>query len=443
MSDVTPPDVGLQALIDLQEDPFVLIDEHYRIVAANRAYGVAYGVQTRDVLGRPCHEVSHHSPVPCHQNGEQCPHRLVFAGSERVELVHTHFDGLGRPEHVKLTGHGVVARDGRRFLGEQIRRLAHVELDCDELRMIGRSPAFLNCVEHLSAAAQSEAPVLLLGESGVGKELAAQFVHRSSNRAAKPFVAVDCAAIPESLFEAELFGHERGAFTGCVGRREGLFEQADGGTLFLDEVGEIPLSMQAKLLRVLETGEFRRVGGREIVRADVRLVAATNRDLLAMVDEGRFRQDLYYRIAGIDVRLPPLRERREDIPALAEVLVARIGLRTGRRYRFTDAALSLLVQYDYPGNVRELRNILQKAAALSATGLIDVEHILFRKEGGAAPAAAEPPGAALPVRGPSELEARRIAELLTRHRGNRRVVAQAMGISERTLYRKLNRYQLR
>ncbi|MEO1765886.1 sigma-54 interaction domain-containing protein [Thiobacter aerophilum] len=435
--------LDIQGLIDLQDDPFVLIDRDYRIVAANSAYCQAYGVAREDVVGRRCHEVSHHSRVPCHENGEDCPHVRVFSGQTRVDLVHVHFDALGRPEHVKLVGRRLASVDGRTYLGEQIRRLAGTELDCDELRMIGRSPAFLACVEHLTAAAQAEAPVLLLGESGVGKELAAQYIHRRSERAAKPFVALDCAAIPESLFEAELFGHERGAFTGCVGRREGLFEQADGGTLFLDEIGEIPLSMQAKLLRVLETGEFRRVGGREIIRADVRLVSATNRDLLAMVDEGRFRQDLYYRIAGIDVRLPPLRERRSDIPALAEVLLGRLGTRDGRRYRFSDEALALLVQYDYPGNVRELRNIVQKAAALAPNGLIGPEHILFphERDRRSVPEAPAP----VPDRPPRmvELEARHIAEMLTRHQGNRRRVAQALGISERTLYRKLARYQLR
>ncbi|MCL6555575.1 MAG: sigma 54-interacting transcriptional regulator [Burkholderiales bacterium] len=435
------PDFDWHDVIDLQESPFVVIDGDYRIVAANQAYCETYGVRREAVVGRCCHEVSHHSPVPCHENGEDCPHRRVFSGEARVELIHTHFDAMGRPEHVKLVGRRMVARDGQQFLAESITRLGAAELDCDELRMIGRSPAFLNCVEHLTAAAQSEAPVLLLGESGVGKELAARFVHRSSSRASKPFVALDCTAIPESLFEAELFGHERGAFTGCVGRREGLFEQADGGTLFLDEIGEIPLGLQAKLLRVLETGEFRRVGGRDVLRADVRLVSATNRDLLAMVDAGRFRQDLYYRIAGIDVRLPPLRERREDIPALAEVLLARISERAGRRYRISEAALSLLVRYDYPGNVRELRNVLQKAAALSSNGLIEAEHILFPRESSALPVP-QPWPEANPGRAP-ELEARRIAELLTRHQGNRRRVAQALGVSERTLYRKLARYQLR
>ncbi|MEJ5210262.1 MAG: sigma 54-interacting transcriptional regulator [Burkholderiales bacterium] len=437
------PDIDWQQIIDLQDSPFVLIDADYRIVAANGAYCAAYGVEREAIRGRFCHEVSHHSPVPCHENGEDCPHRRVFGGEGRVELVHTHFDALGNPEHVKLVGHRVVARDGRRFLGEAITRLGAAELDCDELRMIGRSPAFLNCVEHLTAAALSEAPVLLLGESGVGKELAAQFVHRRSSRAAKPFVALDCTAIPETLFEAELFGHERGAFTGCVGRREGLFEQAHGGTLFLDEIGEIPLAMQAKLLRVLETGEFRRVGGREILHADVRLVSATNRDLLAMVDQGRFRQDLYYRIAGIDVRLPPLRERREDIPVLAEALLSRIGQRAGRRYRLTDGALAQLMQHHYPGNVRELRNVLQKAAALSPNGLIDAEHILFQRETSAPPLPAENPLPSVLLKKVPEVEARHIAEMLTRHQGNRRRVAQALGISERTLYRKLARYQLR
>lgn len=444
--------IQLQSLIDIQENPFVLIDKDYRIVAANKSYCHAYGLTAESIVGRHCHEVSHHSDKPCHLNGEDCPHREVFDTGRGTEVLHTHYDQLDRPEHVRIKGHAIWGQSGELYLGEAIFPFADSgDMDCDEMRMIGRSPAFLNCVENLTSAAESEAPILLFGESGVGKELAAHYLHKRSARSASSFVALDCAAISEALFESELFGHERGAFTGCIGRKLGLFEMAHNGTLFLDEIGEIPMNMQAKLLRVLESGEFRRVGGRETLKADVRLVSATNRDLLEMVDQGKFRLDLYYRISGIDIRLPPLRERLQDVPALAQAILSRISQSSKVRYRLTDAATSKLLTYDYPGNVRELRNIMQKAAALS-DGAIRQEHVLLGsprhlvQQGKAAVSVAPlvatttPPGASLSM---NEVEARYISELLAQHQGHRRTVADILGISERTLYRKLNRYQLK
>ncbi|MDA8095912.1 MAG: sigma 54-interacting transcriptional regulator [Betaproteobacteria bacterium] len=440
--------IELQSLIDIQDNPFVLIDRDYHIVAANRAYCTAYGIAAEDIIGRKCHEVSHHSPAPCHENGENCPHQKVFSTGRACEALHTHYDDHNRPEHVRLKGYPIFSKDQACYLGEMIFPLsAPTELDCDDMRMIGRSPAFLSCVENLTAAAESEAPVLLYGESGVGKELAASYVHKRSARRDQAYVAVDCASISEPLFESELFGHERGAFTGCVGRKIGLFELANHGTLFLDEIGEIPLSMQPKLLRVLETGQFRRVGGREVLKADVRVVSATNRMLLDMVDKGLFRLDLYYRISGIDVQLPPLRERRMDIPALAEAMLAKISNTGARRLRLTKEALQRLKAYHYPGNVRELKNILLKAAALS-NGVIGEEHILFNE---ARPLPVDEPAASVwpPSRAPqahpsmNELEAQYVADLLAQHNGHRRTVAQILGISERTLYRKLNRYGLK
>lgn len=444
----------LQSLIDVQEYPFVLIDADYQVVAANKTYCDTYGLSPESIVGRLCHQVSHHSDKPCHLNGEDCPHRQVFQTGQKAEVLHTHYDQFNRPEHVRIKGHAVRGKNGELYLGEAIFPLADsADIDCDEMRMIGRSPAFLNCVDNLTNAAESEAPILLFGESGVGKELAAQYVHKRSPRSNESFVAVDCAAISESLFESELFGHERGAFTGCVGRKQGLFELASNGTLFMDEIGEIPLILQAKLLRVLESGEFRRVGGRETLRADVRLVSATNRDLLEMVDQGKFRLDLYYRISGIDIRLPPLRERLEDVPALAQTILARISQTRKIRYRLTDNATAKLVAYEYPGNVRELRNILQKAAALS-NGVIRQEHILvgsLRKPerfaeqatlAAIAPVAPLPAATSANAISMAEIEARYISDLLDKHNGHRRTVADVLGISERTLYRKLNLYQL-
>lgn len=445
--------IDLQSLIDVQENPFVLIDGDYRIAAANRAYCASHGLQLEEVVGRTCHDVSHHSPVPCHHKGEVCPHQQVFESGQPCEVLHTHYDPNNGTEYVRLKGHPVRGLDGELYLGEVIFPLASgSDMDCEEMRMIGHSPAFLECVENLSRVAESEAPILLYGESGVGKELAAQYLHKRSRRNGKPYVTVNCAAIAESMFESELFGHERGAFTGSIGRKQGLFELADGGTLFMDEVGEVPLSMQAKLLRVLEIGEFRRVGGTETLKVDVRIISATNRNLLEMVDRGGFREDLYYRIAGIDVTLPALRERRMDIPALANALLTHINHSAKTRCQLSADAITQLLDYDYPGNVRELRNILQKAAALSPNGIITAAQIYFESQGGARvraapPVAAEerkgriaPPREHAPM---AEVESRYIAELLVRHNGHRRTVADILGISERTLYRKINQYRLR
>ena len=421
----------MQSLIDAHDNPFVVIDGDYRIRAANRAYREAYGVREEDIVGRKCHEISHHSAVPCHENGEDCPHRHVFGERAPYQTLHVHYDRDNRPEHVRLRGLPLTGLQGEPLLGESIFPLgAAPDLDCDQMRMIGRAPAFLAVMDALGRAARSDAAVLLFGESGTGKELAAHFIHQESGRRGGPFHTLDCTALPEALFESELFGHERGAFTGCVGRKRGLFELADHGTLFLDEIGEIPLGLQAKLLRVLETGQFRRVGGTETLRADVRIVSATNRNLAQMAHESGFRRDLYYRISVIDVTLPPLRERRVDIPVLAETLLAR--LRGPKPCRLSPEALAQLVAYDYPGNIRELRNLLTRAAALCSGGTIQPEHLQLGM-----PTPSLRTGRRLGLDEKTHIE-----NLLASHRGHRRRVAEALGISERTLYRKLARYGL-
>ncbi len=441
----------LQALIDAQENPFVLIDPEYRIVAANNAYQAAYGLEAMQIMGRYCYELSHRRTAPCHQHGEDCPHRQVLASGKECHMLHTHYDQQGSTEHVQIKGFAIPLPDGGFLVAESIFRLAtQQELNCDEMRLIGRSPAFLRAVEQLTLAAASHANILLCGESGVGKELAAHYMHRHSPLRNGPFLAVDCAAISEGLFESEIFGHERGAFTGCVGRKRGLFELADGGTLFLDEVGELSAAMQAKLLRVMESGEFRRVGGREVLHADVRVIGATNRNLMTLVESGSFREDLYYRLACITIELPPLRARRSDIPALAEALLVRINQANGSRLYLTGEALDRLVSYDFPGNVRELRNILQRAAALNAgSGSGSIGAAAIRLEGvrsGALYQQGHRTGADVPaVSAPTSMramESGHIAELLERFSGHRRAVADALGISERTLYRKLRRYEL-
>ena len=454
MEDKLDPEA--HSLIEAQTEPFVLIDADYRIVGANKAYCANYGLAREQIIGQRCHEISHRSAVPCHQNGEDCPHQAVFRSGAPHEVIHTHFDRHHRPEYVRIKGHPVFGSAGVRYLGESVIQMTNPdELNCDEMRMIGSSPAFLHCVEMLSRTAESEASVLLLGESGVGKELAAQYLHKRSKRRDQPFLTINCAAIVETMFEDELFGHERGAFTGCIGRKQGLFELANGGTLFLDEVGEIPLNLQAKLLRVLETGEFRRVGGAEILHADVRIIAATNCNLLKMAESGHYRLDLYYRISSIDLHLPSLRERRSDIPALAEAMLKRIAVSGAPRCKLTDDAITKLMQYDFPGNVRELRNILLKAVTICRYNIISAEYIILGNT--ASRALAHTAGLEI-VSAPSasatlmpqavsnvpiaQMEANYITELLQIHHGHRRNVADILGISERTLYRKLKRYAL-
>ncbi len=427
------PQLELQDLIDANDQPFVVIDRDYYIVAANQRYAEAYGVTPNAVVGQHCYTVSHHSSRPCHENGEQCPHQALFEHGEAVEVLHTHFHADDQPERTRIRGHALRGVNGERYLGEQLFPLeADAGTDCDAMQMVGQSTAFLTCVDHLARVAESEASILLFGESGVGKELAARFIHARSTRSGGAFIVINCAAVPETLFESELFGHERGAFSGSSGLKKGLFELADGGTLFLDEVAEIPLGLQAKLLRVLETGEFRRVGGTQTLKADVHLVSATNRKLLDEVDEKRFRLDLYYRLAGIDVTLPPLRERRDDIPALATLLLKRLA--GGRRAcRVEATAMASLQAHDFPGNVRELRNLLQRAVLTCRNGAISVADLKLPSASAKVLVNAQPL---------AEVERSHIRALLETHSGHRSRVAAALGITERTLYRKLKRYGL-
>ncbi len=325
------------------------------------------------------------------------------------------------------------------WLEGERRRLEAVS-DDEELR--GDSPAIARVRALLARAAGSEASVLLAGESGTGKELAARALHARSGRSGGPFVAVNAAALVDTLVESELFGHERGAFTGAVARRRGRLEMAHRGTLFLDEVGEMAPQTQAKLLRVLETRSFERVGGTESVKVDVRVVAATNRDLPAEVKEKRFREDLYYRLAVVTITLPPLRERREDIPGLASFFLARHAQRLGRRLEgFSPAALSRLVSYDWPGNVRELSNAVERAAVLSAGPLVRPEDLPEALVEGPA----SPGDEVLPAYHEAVNRAKRqvVAAALAQSHGSVTEAARALGLHPNYLHRLLNQLGLR
>jgi DNA-binding NtrC family response regulator len=321
--------------------------------------------------------------------------------------------------------------------------------------LIGRSPAMTKVFELVRKAARSDANILVLGESGTGKELIARAVHANSPRAAQAFVPVDCASLPEQLLESELFGHEKGAFTGAVKSKRGLMEVADRGTLFLDEIGELPLTLQAKLLRVLQERQLRHVGGTSQIDVDVRVVSATNRDLREAVAKGQFREELYYRVNVIAIALPPLRERAGDLKLLAHAFLKRYG---GDRVKgFDDAALEALDGYAWPGNVRELQNVVERACALADGERVtrsDLPDYLLHGAGtrGPAGAGATPPtlpsAANLPLKDAKEkwmqvLEASYLRDLLERHGGNVSAAAKDAGIDRKTFHRLINKYEIR
>ena len=305
--------------------------------------------------------------------------------------------------------------------------------------IVGDSGRMMEVLSLVRRVAPSEATVLIRGESGTGKELIAKAIHYASPRASGPLVKVNCAALPETLLESELFGHEKGAFTGAVGRRKGRFETADGGTLFLDEIGDLPLPLQAKLLRVLQEKEFERVGSSAPLRVDARILAATHRDLEALAKAGRFRDDLYYRLNVVTIVLPPLRERRQDLPSLIDHFLKLFAEKDRKKIRgFTPEARDALLRYDYPGNVRELENIVERAVVLTRDEVIGRADLpLLVQENGAE----ESERKSLPatVEG---IERRMIADALSQAEGVQTRAAELLGISERALRYKLKKYGL-
>jgi DNA-binding NtrC family response regulator len=329
---------------------------------------------------------------------------------------------------------------------------AHLRREVERLRdevtgllsfgnLLGKSKRMKELFKLLRRVAETPTTILLQGESGTGKELIAKAIHYNSPRRTAAFVAIDCGAIPETLIESELFGHARGAFTGAVRDKKGLFEEADGGTLFLDEIGNLGLAMQAKLLRVLQEGEVRPVGSNDTIKVDVRIVAATNRDLHEAAQKREFREDLYYRLAVVPLFIPPLRERREDVPLLAEHFVKKFGERAGSKKRLSTDALAWMLRYDWPGNVRELENVVERAVILCEGDEIRVKHLLV--EGGRP--IAEPAPTPLRERTEgvtAETERAAILAALQEAQGNKSKAARKLQISRGTLYNKIRDYRI-
>ena len=424
-----PPQVqALVSYLEHEAQPMIVLDPDYNILAANTAYQRQFGAADRPHIGHKCYRVSHHYDLPCDQAGEHCPMKRAFELKGPDRVLHIHHTPRG-PEHVDVELRPILDGGGQVVAYvERLTTVKHASARASHDGLVGRSPAFNAALEAVQRVARSQLPVLLLGESGTGKELFARAIHEASDRHAGPLVVVDCSGLPETLFESELFGYEKGAFTGAQHRKQGLVETAAGGTLFLDEIGDVPLGMQVKLLRLIESGTFRRVGATETQQADFRLVAATHKPLQQMVADGKFRQDLYYRIAAFPIALPPLRERAGDIPLLVDSFLQRRA-KAAQRLVVQPAAMARLLAHDWPGNIRELRNVLERARLFADDGVVRPEHL------------PEWLNASLPAPSPkaqdfADLD-QGIRQLVAEGRLSRRDMAARLGMSERTFYRRL------
>ncbi|QQX61249.1 sigma-54 interaction domain-containing protein [Pseudomonas chlororaphis] len=421
--------LALMSYLEHDAQPTILLDTDYNILAANTAYQRQFGVEGKPHVGAKCYRVSHQFAVPCDQAGEHCPMRKAFETRLPERLLHIHHTPRG-PEHVDVELRPILGDAGQVVAYvERLSSVAVASVQPQQKGLVGRSPAFNEALSALQRAAPSQIPVLLQGESGTGKELFARALHDGSPRASGPLVVVDCTGLTETLLESELFGYEKGAFTGALQRKIGLAEAAHGGTLFLDEIGEVPLAMQVKLLRLIESGSFRPVGSLRTVHSDFRLVSATHKPLKEMVAAGTFRQDLYYRISAFPIRLPALRERSDDLPLLIDSLLQRLA--PGAVPRVAPEALERLGLYAYPGNIRELRNILERARLFSDDGVIRVEDLPEELRVGSAATTTQPSRR----RAGKDLE--QLAHALEVFEGSRSELAKALGLSERTLYRRL------
>ena len=342
-------------ILDGFDYPAILVSSTYQILAANDLYTQTFGkIPTGG--SAYCYKISHDYDRPCDQAGESCPLAACKSTGHREKVLHIHNTPRGR-EHVDVEMLPIFDQHGSlRYFVELLKPIPHASAQANKELMVGTSAQFTKLLESINRVAPSDASVLLLGESGTGKELAAKAIHQSSPRSDKPFVTVECAGLTETLFESELFGHTKGAFTGATYSKQGLVDAANGGTLFLDEIGDIALSQQVKLLRLIETGTYRAVGSIEPKSTDFRLICATHMNLWEMVERGEFREDLYYRINVFPIHLPALRERVSDIPLLARSILRKLHQHPS--YTLSKDAEQRLMQYPFNGNVRELRNIL-------------------------------------------------------------------------------------
>ncbi|HCP30478.1 MAG TPA: sigma-54-dependent Fis family transcriptional regulator [Pseudomonas sp.] len=375
MSEPHPSVLALVSFLEHDVLPAIVLDTDYNILAANAAYRRQFGQDQQAPLGQKCHKVSHHYHVPCDQAGEDCPMRKAWSSKVPERVLHVHHTPRG-PEHVDVELRPILDEQGRVIaFVERLTPIVIASAQPQEQGLVGQAPAFTAALASLQRAAPADIPVLLQGESGTGKELFARALHMGSPKADGPLVVVDCTSLTEALFESELFGYEKGAFTGAHQRKTGLAEAAHGGTLFLDEIGDMPLPMQVKLLRVLQERTFERVGSNNTQSIDVRIIAATHKNLENMIEAGTFREDLYYRLNVFPIEMAPLRERVEDIPLLMNELISRMEHEKRGSIRFNSASIMSLCRHGWPGNVRELANLVERMAIMHPYGVIGVSEL--------------------------------------------------------------------
>ncbi|HEX4937311.1 MAG TPA: sigma 54-interacting transcriptional regulator [Candidatus Kapabacteria bacterium] len=420
------------ALVSLFDQPAIFIDRQYRILASNGAYQQRYGVPKPDCH---CFQASHGYSSPCHANGEPCPLLQSQQTGTHARALHIHQDRDHR-HFCQVEMHPVQDSSGATvgFI-EIMNAVESASVNAGNKGLIGESPAFQKMMEAVYRVAPTDVSVLLEGESGTGKELVARAIHDASNRKLGKFVVLECSGINENLFESELFGYRKGAFTGARSDKTGLAASASGGTLFLDEVGDIPINLQVKLLRLLETGAFRPVGATEMERTDFRLICASHKNVKAMVEAGTFREDLYYRLATFPIHLPPLRERREDLALLCEAMLGRPPVPAGTHV--SNAVIKQLARYRFPGNIRELRNLIIRASLLAEEHVIQTKHLPPEIAQQTAPR--DKTHFAENVLPLEQIELDYLRHIQEVFEGSSAELALKLGISERTLYRKLAR----
>ncbi|MBL4606792.1 MAG: sigma 54-interacting transcriptional regulator [Pseudomonadales bacterium] len=413
-------------MLDGYEHPAILVTVDYKILATNDLYAERFG-EINPKKTNYCYQVSHGYTKPCDQAGEDCPLMAAKSSRRKERVLHIHQTPRGK-EHVDVELLPITENGEVKFFVELLKPVQIASAEDSNQNWVGNSPAFNRAIALITRVGPSDAAVLLLGPSGSGKELAAHAIHNASLRKDNAMVTLECAGLTESLFESELFGYVKGAFTGAIHDRPGLAEAANGGTLFLDEIGDIPYPLQVKLLRLLETGTYRPVGSTESKTTLFRLICATHKNIEELVEKDLFRQDLYYRINVFPIHIPALQERIEDIPIIAKTLLKRITPNTD--FILTNTAMNQLKQHHYRGNVRELRNILTRATVLANTNVID-NHVLEQCFNISETPENEEPNL-------KELELRYLEKLMQRYKDDKEKVAEIAGISVRSLYRKLS-----
>ncbi len=438
----TPSPDEMRMILDSVADGVFTVNEEFVITSFNRAAEEITGVKVREALGRPCCEVfrAEICEAECAlkqtvRTGDSVVNRPIYIlRADGVRVPISVSTAMLKDANGKLLGGVETFRD--LSLVETLRKQVDKSYTFED--MISRNPRMQEIFGILPDVAMSDSTILIEGESGTGKELIAKALHNLSSRSDGPLVTVNCGAIPDTLLESELFGYRKGAFTDAKIDKPGRFEQADGGSLFLDEIGDLVPALQVRLLRVLQDHSFEPLGGTRPVKVDVRVVAAANRDLSAMVEKGEFRRDLYYRVQVFKLALPPLRERREDIPVLARHFIDRFNRIKGRDVTgLSRDALNAFMDHDWPGNIREMENAIEHAFILCRGGLIELSHLPEPLSRVAASSGRLPAGATL-----EEIEARVIRDALERNNGRKLATARELGIHKTTLWRKMKRLGL-